>query len=144
MSNALSLIDTNILVYRYDYRFPQKQAIAQEVLRRGIAERSIRIPYQAIIEFVEATTRCRGLEAPLLERADSRREAEEMLTVFDVLYPSEAVLRLALRGAAAYQLRWFDASIWAYAECFGLRQVISEDFEHGRLYGTVRVFNPFR
>jgi predicted nucleic acid-binding protein len=52
-------------------------------------------------------------------------------------------VRIALRGAAAYQLPWFDAHLWAYAERFGLDQLLSEDFEHGRLYGTVEIVNPF-
>ena len=44
---------------------------------------------------------------------------------------------------AAYQLPWFDALIWAHAEESGLEELISEDFEHDRFYGTVRVVNPF-
>lgn len=65
------------------------------------------------------------------------------LIQFDVLYPSEDIVRLALRGMAAYQLHWFDAHMWAYAEHYGLEELISEDFQHGRLYGGVRVTNPF-
>ena len=53
------------------------------------------------------------------------------------------VLGTALRGAAAYQLSWFDAHLWAYEECYGLTELISEDFQHDRWYGTVRVVNPF-
>jgi predicted nucleic acid-binding protein len=53
------------------------------------------------------------------------------------------MLRLALRGAAAYQLSWFDAHLWAYAEHFGLSPLYSEDFQHGRTYGTVKVIDPF-
>ena len=52
------------------------------------------------------------------------------------------IVRLALRGAAAYGLSWFDAHIWAYAEHFGLPELWSEDFQHDRLYGRVRVVNP--
>jgi len=33
-----ALIDTNLLVYRFDSRFPEKQKIATNILRRGIAE----------------------------------------------------------------------------------------------------------
>jgi predicted nucleic acid-binding protein len=138
----LSLVDTNILVYRFDSRFPEKQAIATALLRRGIADRSLRIPHQAIIEFLAATTRSRGA-APILELNDARREAEELLAQFEVLYPNESVLRLALRGSAAYQLSWFDANLWAYAEHFALDRILSEDFEHQRLYGAVTVINPF-
>lgn len=52
-------------------------------------------------------------------------------------------MRTALRAAAAYRLSWFDAHLWAFADYYGLEELISEDFEHGRLYGTVRAVNPF-
>jgi predicted nucleic acid-binding protein len=62
-----------------------------------LATDSVRVPHQALVEFVAATTR----------RA------------------------------------WFDAHMWACAEHYGLAEMWSEDFQHGRLYGTVRVVNPF-
>lgn len=138
-----ALVDTNVLVYRFDPRFPEKQKVATDLLRRGIANGSLRLPHQAILEFVAAVTRAAGDAPPLLRAAEARREAEELLAQFEVLYPSEALLRTALRGAAAYELSWFDAHLWAYAEHYGLRELYSEDFQHDRLYGTVRVVNPF-
>ena len=105
-----ALIDTNILVYRFDVRFPNKQRIALELLRRGIIEDSVRVPHQAILEFVAAVTRPLIGNRSLLTPEDARREAEEFLAQFTVLYPNEALVRLALRGAAAYQLAWFDAT----------------------------------
>ena len=138
-----ALIDTNILVYRFDPRFPDKQRIASELLRQGIQEDSIRLPHQAIVEFVAVVTRPLIGERPLLIPDEARREAEELLAQFVILYPNEAVLRLALRGAAAYHLSWFDAHLWSYAEHYGLSELISEDFQHDRLYGTVRAINPF-
>ena len=53
------------------------------------------------------------------------------------------ILREAVRGCAAYQLSWFDAQIWACAEYYGLGEILTEDLQHDRLYGTVRVVNPF-
>jgi len=138
-----ALIDTNILIYRFDPRFPDKQRIASELLRRGIQEDSIRLPHQAIVEFVSVVTRPLIGERPLLTPDEARREAEELLAQFVILYPNEAVLRLAIRGAAAYRLSWFDAHLWSYAEHYGLSELISEDFQHDRLYGTVRAINPF-
>ena len=41
------------------------------------------------------------------------------------------------------QLSWSDAQLWAYAEHYGLAELISEDFQHDRICGTVRVVNPF-
>ncbi len=138
-----ALVDTNILVYRFDARFPEKQGRATELLRRGIVENSVRVPHQAIVEFVAATTRPIDGGASLLEPGDARREAEEMLRQFTILYPDETLVRTALRGMAAYELSWFDAHLWAYAEHFGVSVLYSEDFQHDRMYGTVRVENPF-
>lgn len=138
-----ALVDTNVLVYRFDPRFPDKQRKARELLRRGIAEDSVRIAHQALVEFVAATTRTSGSRTPLLAPEVARREAEEMLLEFPVLYPNDEVVRLALRGAASYQLAWFDAHMWAYAEYYGLSELVSEDYQDGRQYGTVRIVNPF-
>lgn len=136
-----ALVDTNVLVYRFDGRFPEKQERADHVLREGIEEGSLRLAHQAVVEFVAATSRG---DAPLLALGDARREAEELLAQFDVLYPDEELVRIALRGAAAYELSWFDAHMWAYAERYGLDRLVSEDFQHGRLYGTVEAWDPFR
>ena len=139
-----ALVDTNVLVYRFDSRFPAKQARATALLRAGIADDSIRVPHQALIEFVAATTKPLRRGGPsMLTPGDARREMEEMLAQFEVLYPDEELVRVAIRGAATYGLSWFDAHLWAYAERFGLDTLWSEDFENGRLYGRVRTRDPF-
>jgi predicted nucleic acid-binding protein len=138
-----ALVDTNVLVYRFDPRFPERQRRATEILRQGIRDDSIRLPHQAIIEFVAAVTRPSREGPSLLSPAEARREAEELLNQFAVLFPTAGLLRMAIRGAAAYQLSWFDAHLWAYAEYYGLAELWSEDFQHDRLYGTVRIVNPF-
>ncbi|MBI3939884.1 MAG: PIN domain-containing protein [Acidobacteria bacterium] len=139
-----ALVDTNVLVYRFDPRFPRKQRIATNLLRRGIAEERLRVPHQAIVEFVAAVRRPLPGGRSLLTPEEARREAEELLAQFPVLYPNEAILRNALRGAAAYQLSWFDAHVWAYADYYGLAELLSEDFQHDRMYGPVRAVDPFR
>ncbi len=101
-----ALVDTNVLVYRFDSRFPTSQ--------------------------------------PLLAPDEARREAEEILTQFVILYPNESLVRTAIRGWAAYQLGWFDAHLWACAETYGLPELFSEDFQHDRVCGTVRAIDPFR
>jgi predicted nucleic acid-binding protein len=79
----------------------------------------------------------------ILTQRDALREAEELLSQFSILYPNEAILREAVRGCAAYQLSWFDAHLWAYAEHYGLDEILTEDLQHDRLYGRVRAVNPF-
>jgi predicted nucleic acid-binding protein len=138
-----ALVDTNVLVYSYDARFPEKRRTATALLRKGIQEDSVRIPHQAIVEFVATVTRPLPTGDSILTAEEARRQAEEFLAEFVVLYPNEAIVRTALRGMAAYRLSWFDAHLWAYADYYGLTELISEDFQPGRLYGTVRAVNPF-
>lgn len=136
-----SLVDTNILVYCFDRRDPAKRAAARDLLRRGAADQSICIPHQALIEFVSVVTgQTRG---PLLSPEEATRQAEGFIADFHVLYPNELVFRTALWGKATYQMPWFNAHLWAYAEHYSLAEIISEDFQDGRMYGRVRVRNPF-
>lgn len=140
-----ALVDTNILVYRYDFRFRMKQEEAVRLLREGLELGTLFLPHQAILEFVAATGRPRpDLDGrPLLTREEAHREAGEMLVTFPILYPTEEVVHLAFQGAATFGLSWFDAHLWAYAEAYGISEILSEDFEDGRYYGGVRVRNPF-
>jgi predicted nucleic acid-binding protein len=139
------LVDTNVLVYRFDPRDPVKQRIAHDLLRDGQREDGVLLPHHAIVEFVAAVTRPRpDLDgAPLMSPGEALREAEDLMTQFCVVYPNEDVLLTALRGVAAYGMSWFEAHLWAHAEAHGIPELLSEDFEHGRHYGRVRVLDPF-
>ena len=139
------LVDTNVLVYRFDPRNPAKQGVAEQVLRSGSARSELALPHQAIVEFVEVTTRPRsdlGGES-ILSATVARQEAELLMRQFPVLFPDEEVVLTALRGAAAYGLSWYDAHLWAYAEVNDIHEILTEDFEHGRHYGSVRAVDPF-
>jgi predicted nucleic acid-binding protein len=140
-----SLVDTNLLVYRFDARNPAKQHRAVEILRNGLDDDSLMLAHQCIVEFIAAVTRPRAElgGAPLMSLDDARVKAERLATEYKVLYPNRDVLRTALRGTAMYGLSWFDAHLWAYAEVFEVDEILSEDFAHGRHYGKVRVVNPF-
>lgn len=142
-TTAAALVDTNVLVYSYDARFPAKRRIATKLLRDGILRDSVRLPHQAIVEFVAAVTRPLPQGGTILSREEALEQAEQLLAQFPVLYPNAEIVRLAIRGSATYGLPWFDAHVWAYAEYFGLAELLSEDFQHGRLYGTVRAVDPF-
>ena len=74
-----ALVDTNVLVYRFDPRDPSKQTAATGLLRGGIADGSVRVAHQAIVEFVAAATRPVAGGEPLLSVPEAVREAEELL-----------------------------------------------------------------
>jgi hypothetical protein len=40
-------------------------------------------------------------------------------------------------------LRLVDAHLWSYAELYGLPGIFTELLQPDRMYGTIRVVNPF-
>jgi predicted nucleic acid-binding protein len=42
-----------------------------------------------------------------------------------------------------YRLSWYDSLIVAAAQRAGCDRLYSEDLQHGQLFGTLRVENPF-
>lgn len=144
-TSVARLVDTNVLVYRFDPRDPVKQGRATSLLEAGLLDRSLRVAHQSIVEFVAVVTRpLQSLGGRALMSADEALfEAENLLRQWDALYPSRDVLTTAMRGMTHYRLPWFDAQIWAIAEVHGLDELLSEDFQHGRHYGRVRAVNPF-
>lgn len=139
----MALVDTNILVYFCDPRDAAKRTAARDVLRAGQESGELRIAHQSLVEFVNVVTRARGGVAPLMTLANAIRQIDLFLAQFSILYPDEQVLRTALFGMGAYGLPWFDAHLWAYAQHYGLKEILSEDFAHGRIYGSVTIRNPF-
>ena len=73
------LVDTNVLVHRFDSRFPVKRRIALDLLHQGLADDSGRIPHEALIEFVASVTRTRVGSDPLLPPEEARREVGELM-----------------------------------------------------------------
>ena len=57
---------------------------ATAALRRGLNDGILRVPHQAIVEFIAAATRPRGPDGPLLSFTDAVREAEDLMTQFPV------------------------------------------------------------
>ena len=140
VSHVASLVDTNILVYCFDPGALVKRTAARDLLRKAASGKLIQIPHQVLIEFVAVVTRG---GVPLLSREEATLQAEGFMADFLVLYPNEHLFRGALRGMATYRMSWFDAHLWAYADHYGIPEILSEGFEHGRMYGTVRIRNPF-
>ena len=139
----IRLIDTNILVYAFDPRDEMKRTIATGVLYDG-ARRYV-IPHQALFEFFAAVTKPhRDLGGQsLMTRKMAIERIERFQRQFIILWPDADVLTEALTGVIKYGLSWYDAHLLAYAQVNDASEILSEDFQHGRHYGRVRVVNPF-
>lgn len=139
------LFDTNLLVYRHDPRDPRKQSLAKDLLRAELAQSRAFIAQQSLVEFITATTRPLGGAdgRRLLDPVEAAYEAEDLGRQFPVLYPKREQYIVALRGWRTYGMSWFDAHLWSFAEYYQMETLYSEDFQHQREYGNVRVIDPF-
>ena len=96
-TSVAQLIDTNVLVYRVDTRFPAKQETATNVLEEAVRSGECRIPHQALLEFYAVTTHpLPGVKTSLLTSNEAREEIETLLLTSIILYPVENLVRLAL------------------------------------------------
>jgi predicted nucleic acid-binding protein len=131
-------LDSNILVYaasgtEADRR---KRDIAQSL----IATRDFGISAQVLQEFYVAATRKAHIR--MLPRI--ALEWMEQLDGRPCVSIDPDLVKLAAAVSIRYQLSYWDGAILASAEALGADVVYSEDLQHGQLYRTVRVENPFR
>jgi predicted nucleic acid-binding protein len=138
--NVSYLVDTNILVYAYDRSEHEKQKRARAILdwleSRGFGMLSTQI----LGEFFRIVTR--KLVEPLTPR-QAYVELERHLRTWSTFDITRAVALEAGRGCVAYQMPFWDAQIWATAKLNQVPQILSEDFQHGRVIEGVEFKNPF-
>lgn len=136
--SARVFVDTNVFVYLFDGDAPAKQRRAREILEREAPQ--IVVSTQVLAEFYVAVTRKLG--RPLSEKEGEA--AAHDLAAFDVVeLDAETVLR-SIASARSYKLSLWDAMIVEAARLRECARLLSEDLQHGREFGSVRVENPFR
>lgn len=131
-------LDTNVLVYASDMDQPKKRDAARALLRQCSADVPPCISTQVVQEFYVAATRKLGVE-PL--------KAKDVIHSFRhmeiVLIDSDDINR-AIDGNILWQVSFWDALIVAAAQKARCDVLYTEDLNHGQVFDTLRVCNPFR
>jgi predicted nucleic acid-binding protein len=138
MNDDRAFVDTNVFVYAVDASSPAKRIRAQSLLA-DLAD-SIVISTQVLLEFYVTATR--KLAKPLSPEDAERRVHE--LSGTEVVEVTVPLVRTAITLSREHRLSLWDALIVESARARGCRRLFSEDFQHGREFGNVRVENPFR
>lgn len=136
-----ALVDTNIVVYAYDPSEPSKQALSQKLLRALSSTESLVFSAQVLNEFAAVLLRKRTQSGMTYE--EIRSVVEELVSLGRVVPLTSEATFLALDVLQRHGLSFWDALIWATAKGQGIRQIYSEDFQHGRDLEGVRFVNPF-
>src|SRR5438552_2837893 len=139
MSAELVFVDTNVLLYEWDAREPEKQARAMEWMRRLWESRRGRLSYQVLTEFyVTATRKLKpGMAPPAAQRI------VRTLFAWSPVGTDHRSLERAWELQEAHELSWWDALIVAAAERVGCRYLLTEDLQDGATIGGVAVVDPF-
>ena len=133
-------IDTNILVYAFDRSAGQKHAIAAQLVRDCWEAETGCLNIQVLQEFIVNVTR--KITAPLALKTTQEIVAD--LAQWRVHAPQVNDLLQALEYQERYQLSFWDAMVVQSAARLGCKRLLSEDLNHGQIYGELQVINPFK
>jgi predicted nucleic acid-binding protein len=137
MNGDRYFVDTNVFLYPHDLSHPAKRARAKEWLAWLWENACGSLSWQVLQEFYSNAVRKFGV-APELAR--------QRVNLMHEWKPPEmtiGILERAWHWTDQAQVSFSDAMIVAAAERTRCRFLLSEDFQHGRKFGSVTVLNPF-
>ena len=136
--NGKTFVDSNVLIYAHDLDVPAKREIADRVLRELWEKQTGTVSVQVLQEFYVNTTR--KIPQPLTKEA-ARLVVDDYSRWCIKTTPAE--ISAAFRIEDESQINFWDALIVSSALKSGAFRLVSEDFQHDRQFGQLRVENPF-
>lgn len=135
--SAEYFIDTNILVYAFDRKSPEKREIALFLSRE---EQPWKISWQVVQEFCSVA---RHRFAIPLDHDFLQDYLDLFLLPHCEVMPGRLIYQKALQIQMQTQYRFYDSLIVAAALESGVSILYSEDLQHNRIIGDLRIINPF-
>ena len=137
--SALVFVDTNVLVYARSANEPHKQGVATEWIERLWQEQRGRVSMQVLSEYyVTLTRKIRPARPP----EDAWDDVQDLLKWNPQATDSE-LLQRAHEIEQRYHLSWWDSLIVGAAQLQDCALLLTEDLQHGAIYGRITVRNPF-
>jgi len=135
----LVFVDTNVIHYTFDPRYPKKQAQAREWLRVRWLQRCGRVNSQVMNEFY-ANARRRFSKAVSAEEARAEVRRYQQWKPWQV---DHATVETAWAVESRYGVSYWDALMVASAQHMGCALLLTEDLQHGQHMEQVQIMNPF-
>jgi predicted nucleic acid-binding protein len=132
-------LDTNILVYAYDRSAGHKHILAVQIVEGCWENENGCLSIQVLQEFFVTVTL--KIATPLDHQ--TARQIVADLAHWHLQAPEASDLLQAIDLQQNYQLSFWDAMVVQSAASLGCKQLLSEDLNHGQVYGDVQVINPF-
>ena len=132
-------VDTNVLVYRYDTQDSAKQSRADAWFTFIWQSRRGRLSFQVLQELYATLTRKLRPAVP----APDAQLIVRSLAFWQPVVVDLAMLERAWLLQDRFSMSWWDALIVAAAQVCACNVLLTEDLQHGQVFDTVRVVDPF-
>ena len=130
--------DSNILVYFADSADPQKQQIAENLIKNAVINDNGVISTQSLQEFFAFTTR-----KLLCTKEKAKEYVENFSDSFTVEQVSVPLILKAINISIKNQFSFWDSLILSAAIQSGCIICYSEDLSNGQIIEGVKIVNPF-
>lgn len=137
--NGSVFFDTNVLVYMYDTDSPQKQDKAKALLEEHGVLGNAFLSTQVLQEFYVNVSK---KFARRLSHEDTL-EATTSLSRLPLVQVDTPLILAAVSLGKQVQVHFWDALIIQAALRAGCQRLLTEDLQHGRIIGDLRIENPF-
>ena len=131
-------LDTNVLEYAATSRISDEHK--STVAKRIVAEIEFGISAQVLQEFYVTVTR-KAVAGP---SPDELALWIDKLLQVPIVPIDAALVAEPIAISRRFLITYWDAAIVAAAARLGASVLLTEDLNHGQVYGAVRVENPFR
>jgi len=136
----LTFVDTNVLAYAHDKSETRRQPIARALLDSLWTSRTGLLSTQILQEFYVVATR--KFDPPMSRRA--AREIVALYGTWPVVQVDVVLILTASQLEERHRLSFWDALVIEAARVGGAARLVTEDLQHGRRIGGVRIEDPFR
>ena len=133
-------LDTNIFVYTFDRREPDKQARARRLVERALGTGDGVVSSQVVQEFLNVALQ--KFERPLSEE-QALRYLREVLDPLCFVFPSFSLYETAVSLCRRWRFSFYDSLIVAAALESKCSVLYSEDFQDGQEIESLTIANPF-
>ncbi len=132
-------VDTNILVYAYDRGAGDKHVQAQRAIEELWEEGNGVLSTQVLQEFYVNVRRKARRPISII----SARSLIADYMAWDPIVNDGTSILEAMDAEGRHKISFWDALIIVAAQKGEADVILSEDFSHGQMFGSVQVMNPF-
>ncbi len=140
MTSERWFFDTNVLVYLFDAKAPEKQRLAQDLFRKAVDDAQPVVSTQVLQEFFVTVTRTTKRGLPVNE---ARRFMMSLEKGVEVKLITSQVIFAATERVEQSGFSFWDSLIIESARAADVSVLWTEDLQHDQRIDGLRIRNPF-